>query len=69
VNSIGRHSGVYLTCVRRAISSSGAPRRPELTMVQPSAPRVSAICSVPIGTPRTKIVKVVAPASWSGAGT
>ena len=35
-------------------------------MVQPSAPRVTAICSVPIGAPRRKIVKFVAPASCSG---
>src|SRR6185436_2408535 len=47
----------------------GAPRRPELAIVHPLAVRVSAICSVPIGAPRRKIVKLVAPASGSGGAS
>ncbi len=39
--------------------------RPVLTMVQPLATRLTAICSLPIGAPRRKIAKLVAPASCS----
>src|SRR3954463_2964826 len=49
--------------MRRATASIGAPRRPELMIVQPVAVRVSAIFSVPIGRPLRKIVKFAAPAS------
>ena len=38
-------------------------------MVQPSAVRVRATCSVPIGAPRRKIVNVKAPASCSAGAT
>jgi hypothetical protein len=47
----------------------GAPRRPVLVIVQPSAPRVVATCSDPTGAPRRKIVKFVAPASGNGGAT
>jgi hypothetical protein len=50
------------------MTSSGAPMRPELTMDQPSALRVSAICSLPTGSARTKMVKPDAPSGAAGGG-
>ena len=41
--------------------------RPELTIVQPPAPRVTEICSVPTGTALTNTVKLSAEGSWVGA--
>ena len=51
------------------MTSIGAPRRPALAMVQPVEVRLTAICSLPIGAPRRKMVKLVAPASGSVGGT
>ena len=43
--------------------------RPELEIVQPDAVRVTVICSLPTGTPRTKIVKLdEAGSGAAGAG-
>ena len=55
--------------MRRAVTSIGAPMRPVLRIVQPSAVRVTAICSVPIAWPRDEIMKldVFAPASGGAA--
>src|SRR5437660_68315 len=46
--------------------SIGAPMRPELTIVQPLAPRVTEICSVPTGTALMNTVKLSAEGSWVG---
>ena len=57
VRSTGFHSGVYLTCTRRATTSKGAASRAELRMVHPPAPRVTATCSLPTGTLLKKTAK------------
>src|SRR5262249_19793137 len=49
-------------------TSAGAPSRPELATVQPSAVRVTAICSLPTREPRTKTAKLSAPAPGGGGG-
>ena len=43
--------------------------RPELVIVQPSALRVSAICSLPIGTALKKMVKLDAAGTVTGGGS
>src|SRR5256885_8925032 len=48
--------------------SSGAARRAVLEMLQPSAVRAMLICSEPSGAPRTKIVKLDAPAMSAPGG-
>src|SRR5579864_2000168 len=54
--------------MRRATASMGGPRRPALEIVQPSAVRETVTCSLPTGTPRTKIVRLAAPVSRAGEG-
>src|SRR5579872_463921 len=54
--------------MRRATMSIGALRRPVLAIIQPPGTRVTAICSLPIGAPRRKMVKFAAPASASAGG-
>jgi len=49
--------------MRRPTTSIGGPTRPELVIVQPSAVRAMLTCSLPIGTLRTKIVRLAVPAS------
>src|SRR3954466_8178838 len=46
--------------MRRATASIGAFRRPLLLIVHPSAERNRLTCSVPTGTPRMKMVSVLA---------
>ena len=57
VRSVGFHSSVYLTCTRRATTSKGGESREVLRIVQPLAPRVTATCSLPTGTPLKKTAK------------